>query len=178
MKKINLQREHASTPISLGSTGISLIETIIYVAIFSIFVIGLAQFSTTLTTTRLHTQEVLEVNDQGSQAIKLITQTLRNASSVNSPMMGNSGASLSMVTNTPATSPTVFSQNGDVLYITEGVDSSVALTNNKVVVSNLTFSNFSRASTPNIIKVSFTLTSASARDPYSITFNGSGALRK
>lgn len=166
MKKTNLQK------------GISLVETIVYVAIFSLFVIGLAQFSTTLSTTRLHTQGVLEVNDQGSQAIKLITQTLRNGSSVNSPTIGNSGASLSVVTNTPATSPTVFSLSGGVLYITEGAGSPVALTNSKVVVSNLTFSNFSRASTPNIIKVSFTITSASTRDPYSVNFDGSGALRK
>lgn len=166
MKKTNLQK------------GISLVETIVYVAIFSIFIIGLAQFSTTLSSTRLHTQGVLEVNDQGSQAIKLITQTLRNASSVNSPTIGNSGSSLSVVTNIPATSPTIFSLSDGVLYITEGVGSPIALTNNKVVVSNLTFSNFSRASTPNIIKISFTITSASTRDPYSVNFEGSGALRK
>jgi Tfp pilus assembly protein FimT len=166
MKKNNLQK------------GISLAETIIYVAIFSIFVIGLAQFSTTLSNTRLHTQGVLEVNDQGSQAIKLITQTLRNGSSINSPTIGNSGSSLSIDTGVGATNPTVFSEIGGVLYINEGGGGNVALTNNKVVVSNLTFSNFSRTSTPNIIKISFTITSTNARDPYSVNFDGSGALRK
>ena len=166
MKKTNLQK------------GISLVETIIYVAIFSIFVIGLAQFSSTLSSTRLHTQGVLEVNDQGSQAIKLITQTLRNGSSVNNPTIGSSASSLSVVTNSPSTSPTIFSLSGGVLYITEGAGSPVAVTNNKVVVSNLTFSNFSRTSTSNIIKVNFTITSVDARDPYSVTFDGSGALRK
>jgi len=178
MKKNNLQKGHARTPISLGSAGMSLVETIVYVAIFSIFVIGLAQFSTTLSTTRLHTQGVLEVNDQGSQALKLITQTLRNGSSVNSPTIGNNGSSLSIDTDVPATNPTVFSESGGVLYITEGADSPIALTNNKVVVSNLSFSNLSRASTPNIIKISFTITNIDARDPYSVTFDGSGALRK
>lgn len=166
MKKINTQR------------GISLIETIVYIAIFSIFVIGIAQFSTTLTTTRLRTQGVLEVNDQGSQIIKLITQTLRNGNSVNIPTIGSSGSNLSINTGVPATNPTVFSESGGVLYITEGTDSPAALTNNKVVISNLAFSNFSRANTPNIIKVSFTITSASTRNPYSVNFNGSGALRK
>jgi Tfp pilus assembly protein PilW len=158
--------------------GISLVETIVYVAIFSIIIVGLAQFSATLSSTRLHMQGVLEVNDQGSQAIKLITQTLRNGSSVNSPTIGSSGSSLSVVTNIPTTSPTVFSISSGVLYITEGAGSPVALTNNKVTVSNLIFSNFSRASTPGIIKVSLTITSTSARDPYSVTFDGSGALRK
>lgn len=166
MKKNNYQK------------GISLVETIIYVAIFSIFVIGLAQFSSNLSTTRLHTQGMLEVNDQGSQVIKLITQTLRNGSSVNSPTIGNSGSSLSINTETPATNPTIFSQNGDTLYITEGTGQPIALTNNKVIMSNLTFSNFSRVDTPNIIKISFTLASTSTRDPYTINFDGSGALRK
>ncbi len=166
MKKDNFQK------------GISLVETIVYVAIFSIFVIGLAQFSTTLSSTRLHIQGTLEVNQQGSQALKLITQTLRIGSSINNPTIGNSGSSLSIDTGVPATNPTVFSLVAGVLYITEGSDSPVALTNNKVVVSDLTFSNLSRSNTPNIIKTSFTLTSTSTRDPYAVSFSGSSALRK
>lgn len=165
MKKKYLQR------------GISLVETIVYVAIFSLFVVGLAQFSTTLTQTRLHTQGVLEVNNQGSQAIRLITQTLHNANSVNSPNVGNSASALN-VTLESVPGNTIFYENGGVLYINEGPGAQIKLTNNKVVVSNLTFSNLSRPSTPNIIKISFTLTSADARDPYSVTFDGSGALRK
>lgn len=147
-------------------------------AIFSVFVIGLAQFSTTLSSSRLHAQSVLEVNDQGSQAIKLITQTLRNGSSVNSPTIGNSDNELHIDTGVPSTNPTVFSLSDGVLYVSEDGDTPIALTNNKVVVSNLSFSNFSRTSTPNIIKVSFTITSASTRDPYTVNFSGSGALRK
>ena len=158
--------------------GFSLIEIIVYVAIFSILVVVLASFLNSITSTRLHSQIVLEVNDQGSSAIKTIAQTLRNASSVNSPTMGSIASSLSVLTVSPATSPTVFSESGGVLYITEGSGSPVALTNNKVVVSNLTFSNFSRSSTPDIIKVSFTITSISVNSPYTVNFDGSGALRK
>lgn len=176
MRKNNLQNKRRFAP--KNSKGISLVETIVYVAIFSIFVIGLAQFSTTLTKTRLHTQGVLEVNDQGSQVIKLITQILRNGSSVNAPTIGNSGSSLSIDTGVSATNPTTFSFSDGTLYITEGAGSPIALTNNKVVVSNLIFSNLSRVSTPNIIKISFTLTNADGRNPYSVTFDGSGALRK
>ena len=165
MRRNNLQR------------GISLVETIVYVAIFSLFIIGLAQFSTTLSKTRLHTQGVLEVNDQGSQAIKLITQTLRNASSVNSPNVGSSASTLNLTLDS-VPGNTIFYENGGVLYINEGPGAPIELTNNKVVISNLTFFNLSRANTPNIIKISFTLTSVDARDPYSVNFDGSGALRK
>lgn len=161
--------------------GISLIETLIYVAIFSIFVVALTSFSRSILLARVHNQIVLEVNDQGSRAVKTITQTLRNASQVNSPTITNTAQNLSIATEAPATNPTVFSLIGGTLYITEGSGSPVALTNSKVVMSNLLFFNLSRSGTPNIIKVNFTLTSttsSSTGDTYSVTFDGSAALRK
>lgn len=162
--------------------GFSLAETIVYVAIFSVFVIGLMNFSASLINARLHSQRVLEVNDQGSRAIRMITQTLRGATGVNSPPVGASGGILNLVTETPATSPTVFSASGGVLFITEGAAAPVELTNNKVVVSDLVFTNSSHPGTPNIVQVSFVLTSAAvsagAGGPYTVRFDGSGALRK
>jgi len=158
--------------------GISLVETIVYIAIFSMFVVSLASFSTTLSTTRLHTQGVLEVNEQGSQILRLITQTIRNADGVNSPSISASSATLSIETGVPATNPTTFYASGGVLYITEGSGSAVALTNNKISVSNLSFTNLSRPGTPNIVRVAFTVTNVSARDPFTANFGGSGAIRK
>ncbi|OGZ05190.1 MAG: hypothetical protein A2845_02620 [Candidatus Lloydbacteria bacterium RIFCSPHIGHO2_01_FULL_49_22] len=162
--------------------GFSLIEMIVYVAIFGVFVIGLMSFSAGLISARLHSQSVFEVNAQGSRAIKTITQTLRNASQVNSPAVGALGGLLSVITETPATSPTTFSASGGVLYVTEGVGAPIELTNNKVIISDLIFSNFSQPGTPNIVQVSFVLTSATtnagAGIPYVVRFDGSGALRK
>lgn len=159
-------------------SGISLIETVVYIAIFSLFVVALAQFSTTLTSTRMYTQSVLEVNNQGSQVMRLITQTLRNGSSVNNPTIGNTSSILSVVAHSPMIDPTVFSLSDGVIYITEGSMSPIALTNNKVVVSDLVFSNFSRIGAPSIIKVTFTINSSQSQYPYSTTFDGSGAIRK
>jgi Tfp pilus assembly protein PilW len=162
--------------------GFTLVETIVYVAIFSLFIVGVVSFLSNMSGTRLHNQMILEINDQGAKAMKTITQVLRNGSNVNSPTIGNTAFNLSVVTGVPATSPTVFSESSGVLYMQEGSGSLVALTNNKVVVSNLLFSNFSRPDTPNIIKISFKLTSINATSSpsgqYSFTFNGSGALRK
>jgi Tfp pilus assembly protein PilW len=162
--------------------GFSLVETIIYVAIFSIFIAGTASFMSGISASRLNNQMVLEINDQGSKAMKMITQSIRDASQVNSPTIGNTALNLSLATPFSTTSPTVFSESGGVLYITEGSGSAVALTNNKVIVSDLLFSNMSRPSTTNIIKISFKLTSVNASTSpsgqYSFTFNGSGGLRR
>jgi type II secretory pathway pseudopilin PulG len=158
MKKINFQK------------GISLVETIVYVAIFSIFVIGLAQFSSTLHSTRLQSQEKLEVNGQGTQAIALMTQMLRNASALSVPQAGSSASSLSLTT----TMPIVFSESDGVLYITEDGGSPIALTNDKVTLSNLIFSNLTTSGAPNIIQIRFTL----AGKNYTKEFYGTATLRK
>lgn len=141
-------------------------------------VTSFAQFSSSLTSTRLHSQSVLEVNDQGASAMQTITRTLRTAASVNAPSMGVTAGTANVVTTTPGANPTVFSVSNGVLYITEGAGQPVALTNNKVVVSGLTFSNYSRSSAPTILTVRFTLASASTKYPYTLNFEGSGALRK
>lgn len=158
MKKNNSQR------------GISLVETIVYVAIFSVFMIGLAQFSSTLHSARIQSQEKLEVNDQGTQAIALITQTLRNATLLSSPTAGASASSSSLT----ATIPVVFSESSGVLYVTENGGSPIALTNNKVTVSNINFSNLTTSGAPNIIQIRFTLSG----DNYTKEFYGSATLRK
>lgn len=161
--------------------GISLVETIIYVAIFGMIVTSFVSFGSSMTTTRLHNQTTLEINDQGQKIMKIITQTIRNASGVNSPTIGNTASNLSLAMYSSPINPTVFSSSGGVLYITEGVGGAIALSNNKVIVSNLTFSNFSRSSTPDVIKISFKLDPVSTGGiggNYSFTFNGSAQLRK
>jgi len=163
------------------NNGISLVETIIYVAIFSMIVTTFVSFSSSMTSSRLHNQMMLEINDQGSSAMKTITQAIRNASAVTSPTIGSSDSSLTLSMYSSPINPTVFSFSSGVLYITEGAGSQIVLTNSKVVVSNLTFSNFSRASTRDIIKISFTLTSANSGGlggSYAYTFNGSAQVRK
>jgi hypothetical protein len=161
--------------------GISLVETIIYVAIFSMIVTTFVSFSSSMTTSRLHNQTILEINDQGGKIIRTITQAVRNANAVNSPTIGNDALSLSLAMYQAGVNPTVFSSSNGILYITESTGLQVPLTNNKVVVSNLTFSNLSRASTGDIVKISFTLTSVTSGGSggaYTYTFNGSAQIRK
>ena len=58
---------------------------------------------------------------------------------------------------------------------------SIALTNSRIVASNLTFTNLSRAGTPGTIRIQFTLThiNPSGRNEYNYnkTFYGSASLR-
>lgn len=158
--------------------GFTLIEMLLYVAIFTIFVGSLFSFLTMMTSSRLNNQYLLEVNNQGNQAIRVITQTIRNANSINSPGISGSASSLSLETVNSATNPTVFSSSGGVLYITEGSGSPIALTNDKVSISNLLFLNLSKVNTPGSIQVRFTLSTNSNSVIKTIDFYGGGTLKK
>jgi len=160
--------------------GFTLVETLIYVAILAMFIFSLIAFLNIMTNARINNQMVLEVNNQGDQVIKTITQSARNATTINTPAISSTGSSLSLATSASGTNPTVFSISGGVLYMTEGSGSAIAITNDKVVVSNLVFSNLSKIGTHGTIQIRFTLTSAIS-DPNitnkAVDFYGSATIR-
>jgi len=157
--------------------GFTLVETLLYVAIFGVMVVAFVTFSKSLVTNRMQSQRLFEVNDQGAAALKTILQTLRNANLVNSPTAGNTGSSLSVATISSGTNPTVFSLVSGVLNMQEGSGGLVPLTNSQVVASDLVVTNLSRSGTVNAVKVSFKLTSVSNSN-YFVIFQGSGGPRK
>jgi len=163
------------------NTGFTLIETLVYVAIFSIFVGSLVYFLNLMTTSRINNQITLEVNNQGNDVIRIITQSVRNADNIDSPLISSTSSSLELLTSNPTTSPTIFSEIDGVLYITEGGGSPVALTNNKVAISNLVFSNLSLPGTPGSIQVRFTMSSIVSNPNYInklVNFYGTGTIKK
>lgn len=155
--------------------GFTLIELLLYISIASMIVFTTAYLLQFTLQSRTKNQTIAEVEQQGSQVMQLITQTTRNATVINSPAIGNSAASLSV-------DSTVFDLSGGFIRIKEGAGATVNLTSSKVTVSSLNFQNLSRVGTPNIIRISFTVTyiNSSGRNEYSFTqnFYGSAGLRK
>ncbi len=169
-KKINRQK------------GFTLVELLLYVAISSVILLVISLFLSTLLESRVKNQTIAEVEQQGVQIMQIITQTLRNSATINSPTIGASGASLSVDTYTGANNPTIFDLSGGAIRIKEGVGAVVTLNNARVTASALNFQNLSRASTPGTIRISFILTQVnpSARNEYNFTktFIGSATLRQ
>jgi len=155
--------------------GFTLIELLLYIAIASIIVFTTASMLRFTLESRVKNQTIAEVEQEGAQVMQLITQTVRNATAISSPTIGASGASLSVDT-------TVFDLSGGAIRIKEGAGAAVNLTSSKITVSSLNFQNLSRVSTPNIARVSFTVTytNSSGRNEYDFTksFYGSAGLRK
>lgn len=160
-----------------ANLGVTLVETLLYIAIFAVMVVSFVTFSKSLVANRMQSQRLFEVNDQGSAVLRTITQTLRNAEQVNSPSAGNSGNTLSVTTASSGTNPTIFSLDNGVLNIKEGSAALTPLTNSQVIASDFVVTNLSRSGTANAVRVSFKLTSVSNGN-YAVTFQGSGGPRK
>lgn len=164
--------------------GFTLIELLLYVSTSSIILLTTMLFLQTLLESRIKNQTVAEVEQQGLWAMQTITQAVRNADIINSPAQGASSASVSVNTYSAGSNPTVFDIAGGAIRIQEqeGVGAIVPLTNARVIASAVTFQNLSRANTPGIIRVQFTLThvNPSGRNEYAFskTFYGSASLRQ
>ena len=171
MKNIHLQKNR----------GFTLVEILIYTAIFVLLVGGITAFTSSLQSSRLRAQIMFEVNDQGNSIVRTISRSIRNAQSINSPTIGDSASSLSLSNINSSIDPVIFSQSDGVLYITEGAGDPIALSNNKVKVTNLTFTNLSRNSTPGVIRFRFTLQNITEairpEEQYSVDFYGTAAIR-
>lgn len=165
-----------------NNRGFTLIELLLYISIASIIVFTIASLLRFTLESRVKNQTIAEVEQQGSQVMQLITQTIRTAKAINSPTLGNSASSLSLEVEDEASNPTVFDLSTGAIRIKEGTGIAVNLTSSKVSVSNLNFQNLSRANTPNTIKVNFTINhiNSSGRNEYEFSqnFYGSANLRK
>lgn len=136
--------------------GFTLIELLLYVAIVGAIIFSIAGFLSLLMQSRVKNQTIAEVEQQGIQVMQVITQTGRNATDINFTAAFDLSAG-------------AIRQN------------SIALTNSRVVASNLTFQNLSRAGTPGTVRIQLTLThiNPSGRNEYdfSKTFYGTATIR-
>jgi Tfp pilus assembly protein FimT len=165
-----------------SSKGFTLVEMLLYVSLCAVFLLALSNLLSFLLESRIRSQTVSEVNQQGFQIMTLITGTIRNGRSVQTPVMGATSSSLSVTVTNSLNSPTVFDVSSGTLRITEGSNSPIPLTNGRVTVSSPVFQNVSSASsTEKIVKISFTISSVnqSGKNEYSFSrvFDGSATLR-
>ncbi|MCX6795325.1 MAG: prepilin-type N-terminal cleavage/methylation domain-containing protein [Candidatus Falkowbacteria bacterium] len=162
--------------------GFTLIELMLYVAISSVILLLTSLFLSMLLESRVKNQTIAEVEQQGVQVMQIVTQTIRNANAMGTPANGATSTSLSINTILASTTPTLFDLSGGVVRIKEGTGAVIPLTNSDVTVTGLTFYNLSRASTPGIIKISFTISSLNPanRNEYSFSkfFTGAAAVRQ
>lgn len=137
--------------------GFTLIELLLYVSIVGGMILSISAFLPLLMQSRVKNQTVSEVEQQGIGVMQIATQTVRNATAINSPTQGLSTTSLSVNVVDPTKNPTVFDLSSGAIRVKEGSGAAVLITNPQVVASGLTIRNLSRTGTHGTVQISFTL---------------------
>jgi type II secretory pathway pseudopilin PulG len=137
--------------------GFTLIEFIIYIAIVGGILIVTFNFGGEIIYGNVKSQAMREVQQNSRLAIEKITEAILEASDINNPVSGNSDATLSLVMQDLHLSPTIFEITDGKLMVTQRKNGPHELTNNRVKVTKLQFTNISYANTPGTIRVQMTI---------------------
>ncbi|MFH1253110.1 MAG: prepilin-type N-terminal cleavage/methylation domain-containing protein [Candidatus Uhrbacteria bacterium] len=160
--------------------GFTLVELILYIGLSAVILSSLGTMINISYQVRARQQVTAEVEQQGTVVTQIVSQIIRNASSITSPVAGASATSAVMAVSDVSKTPTTFSLSGTAFQLTENA-TVTALTNDQVQVSALSFKNLSAATTPGTVKFQFTLNytnpGGTPRFTYSKTFYGSASLR-
>jgi len=158
-----------------------LVEVLLYMSLTSVLVLMIAMLWVTASDTRDRGEAMSIVNTEATSIVSKLTQVIRNASSVNTPTLGNSGGSLALAMSNAANSPTVISLSGGNITITEGSNPPNTLNSNRVSISALTFrnvtENFASGSVRIEITVTYINTTGKTSLDYSQTFYATATLR-
>ena len=149
----------------------TLVELMLYVSIAAIILLAISIFFGTILDSKNKNKVVTEVDQQGVRVMNLITQTMRNATAINSPAAGIVSASTSLNTPTGANNPTIFDIASGTIRIKEGAGAFIPLTNSRITASNLSFYNLTRATTMGNIQIKFTLTAVNFDNRYPFAYS-------
>lgn len=161
--------------------GASFVELIVYISISAILLLSISSFLLVNEKSKKRNQVVSEVEIEGAQIVRTVTQSVRNAKSVASPPAGGSGATLSITTDDASKNPTVFSLSNGKIRIKEGSSSAVDLNSEKVEISGLNFKNAGLAGTLGSVsfefKAEYKNPGGNSNSNYSKMFYGAGNPR-
>ena len=123
--------------------GFTLIELLIYLAIFATVLVLLMGFLWNIIFGSVKETAYQEIQQNGRFAFLKMTQEIRRAKSINSPLIGSTANFLSLEMADPNLNPTILDIDSGKLRIIQGSNPSQYLTTDEAVIGSLQFKNFS-----------------------------------
>lgn len=173
------------TLIKISHNGFSIIELIIYLAIFSLLVLALSSVFWQVLQNNNRQLAITELMANANLISHQIGLAVKNAQGINQPATpGQTTNQLSLATTSSSTNPTIFSLQDQKINLGEGANPSQPLTTDRIRVNNFTITNLtsSATSTLGIIKLTINLESnnpaSSIFRPTTFSFTTSLSLRQ
>ncbi len=160
-----------------NNKGVGLVELIIYIAIMGILISAITSFIVSNKKIGDRNEAINEVESQGNEVVEIISQTIRNSSSVTTFALGTTATQSEVVDNGVTI---IFDLSGGKIRIKRGGAAVVNLNSDRVTISNLSFKNLGNA-TENSIQFQFDAVYANPGNKvelnYTKTFSNSASLR-
>jgi hypothetical protein len=158
----------------------SLLEVVLYVFVFGALSVALYNFGAVSLQSNARSQALAEVEMSGAEVMLKLVRLINEApeaGGVNYPSIGASSTSLSLVSLTTSSNPVVIALENGQITLKQGASSSVPLTGNRVLASELNFVNLGVSSTNQVLSVEFKLAAGAGSElqdfKYSQVFNSS-----
>jgi type II secretory pathway pseudopilin PulG len=135
-----------------SSSGFTLVETLIYLAIIGIVVTSFVSFGISIMEARNKNLAVQEAQANAREALSFMVEKIRSCQDISVPAEGEDGNMLSLDTAGDA-DKIIFSEQDGTVYATVGSSQPQFLTSSQVSVSDL---NFLRLGQGNV-KINFTI---------------------
>ncbi len=136
----------------------TLVETLVAIAIMSLLMLAVTSLLVSTSKSEKRNRVLTEVEYQASAIMYEITQSVRNASAINSPATGATSTSLSLeMSGLPSQDPTIFSTSSQAIIVSRGGGGDEVLSGNNVEITNLEFKNISATDTKGAVRISLSI---------------------
>lgn len=163
---------------SAKENGFTLIEAILYLGILSVIVVFLVSFFQQSVFMRGKINERLDNLDNAQYAMDRLVWYLQNSLKVYEPSSGQISNKLTVDSIVADKNPVTFFVENNILKMQLGQDPALALTNSKIEVESLNFSNQSFSNQPAMVQITLTVKGNSFWQVQPLTLVTSAKLEK
>lgn len=145
------------TPSIRTKRGFTLLESILYISIFSVMVLLLGRIGIDMLLSRAKTHALETVGTNTSFLMEQIARDIERSAGITMPVAGNTATTLSLSMNDPDEDPVVFTIASSTIYRTAGSGKAIRLSSSAVDIDALTFTNISYPDTPGTVRTVMTI---------------------
>ncbi len=152
-----------------STSGFTLVETIIYIAIIGAVTTSFVSFGISITNSRNKNFATQEVQANSRVVLGFITKQIRRADGIIGPTTGDSSSTLRL--DMPGDDPNLFFYIEDgVLKMMQGSGTTTAITSSQVRVDNIEFHNYSVPGKRGNMGIFFTINYAQAEQDKEVDY--------